>query len=304
MNRQTTKNKGTIRGHFFLYCLTILIAVACLIECTKEDDTLKVSPDKLEFDISGGVKSFKVTSKVDWTVDFNADDLDRITVSPLSGSGNGTVTVTVKERMASLNGQIVVSGSDYVLQRGTVEVLVKGIDFTLSPEEVDFPDNGGLQTFKISALKQLPGTSWTVSSDANWLTVSPSSGSKDGTFTVSATKNTSTLYRNANVDVNWGIKKTIPVYQSGVYSKSVIFWISKDLGCGYISVRLEGHGASSIIGYYPSGSPGCSSGLNAVFTYVLPGTYTYSASCSGGREWSGSVSVVKDDNSCVLIKLE
>jgi EGF-like domain len=65
-----------------------------------------------------------------------------------------------------------------------------------------------------------------------------------------------------------------------------MFWLRSDLGCGNITVTLDG--SSAIIdGYYSGGAPACAATSTATFTRTS-GTYSYSASCSG-LTWSGTV---------------
>lgn len=57
-----------------------------------------------------------------------------------------------------------------------------------------------------------------------------------------------------------------------------MFWIQSDLGCGNITVTISG--VSKTITSYYSSSPSC--GSSGCATYNLsPGTYVYTASCSG-----------------------
>ena len=59
--------------------------------------------------------------------------------------------------------------------------------------------------------------SWTVSTADSWITLSATSGSKDGSFTVTVAPNTSTSARSGNVTVKGtasGITRTISVSQS------------------------------------------------------------------------------------------
>jgi endoglucanase len=58
--------------------------------------------------------------------------------------------------------------------------------------------------------------SWTVTDNQTWLSVSPTSGSNNGSFTVSATANTDTASRSGSVTVTGGgLTRTIGVTQAG-----------------------------------------------------------------------------------------
>jgi len=78
----------------------------------------------------------------------------------------------------------------------------------------------------------------------------------------------------------------------------VIFWTSSDLGCGNISVNVNGQ-ILTITSYYYQGSPSC--GAAGCATFQLPvGTYSFTASCSNGT-WSGNFSVTA--SGCLLFRL-
>ncbi len=106
-----------------------------------------------------------------------------------------------------------------------VEVIVKAKDGTstvktetiqimdVSKSELNFSATGGDKTFKITA-----SSSWTVTDNKSWISVSPSSGSSSKTVTVSCNKNTSTDSREGTVTVkhsSTGETYTIDVYQDG-----------------------------------------------------------------------------------------
>ncbi|WP_432413009.1 hypothetical protein [Rasiella sp. SM2506] len=81
----------------------------------------------------------------------------------------------------------------------------------------------------------------------------------------------------------------------------VKFWRQTDLGCGIITVNLSGEGSASISGYFSNGPGDCGNytwGGN--FDDLAPGTYSFTASCSGAS-WSGTVGI--DENRCTLFQL-
>lgn len=84
----------------------------------------------------------------------------------------------------------------------------------------------------------------------------------------------------------------------GTGEGNIIFWTNSDLGCGIVSVTLQGQGSGSISSYYGS-SPNCGASGCANFT-VAPGTYSYTASC-GNYTWNGSITVPA--NQCFKMQL-
>ncbi len=69
---------------------------------------------------------------------------------------------------------------------------------------------------------------------------------------------------------------------------SVVFWIASDLGCGNITVSLNGVSAT-ISSINSAGAPACGSSGSASFT-LAAGIYNYSASCTS-LSWTGTVTV-------------
>jgi len=80
----------------------------------------------------------------------------------------------------------------------------------------------------------------------------------------------------------------------------VKFWTDQDLGCGYITVNVNGVGSSTLTGYYYS-TPECTNdGIGGNFNDLTPGTYSYTAQCQG-YTWSNTFTVTED--SCLKYKL-
>lgn len=73
----------------------------------------------------------------------------------------------------------------------------------------------------------------------------------------------------------------------GATTGNAMFWIASDLGCGSINVSINGQ--SKTISSFYSTSPSCGASGCANFT-LAPGTYNYSASCSG-KTWSNTITV-------------
>jgi major membrane immunogen (membrane-anchored lipoprotein) len=84
----------------------------------------------------------------------------------------------------------------------------------------------------------------------------------------------------------------------GATTGQVTFWTASDLGCGTITVVCNG--ISKIIsGYFPSGAPAC--GASGAATFDLnPGTYAFTASCSG-KNWSGTITITA--GACTMAQL-
>ncbi len=94
----------------------------------------------------------------------------------------------------------------------TLDVSQPGTNFDISTTSMTFNSSGSpSQSFSVTS-----NISWTVSPDQGWITVSPASGSNNGSVSVSCSNNTSTSSRNGTVSVSGGgITRTVSVSQSG-----------------------------------------------------------------------------------------
>ena len=74
-----------------------------------------------------------------------------------------------------------------------------------------------------SAVNVTANVSWTVTDDQTWLSASPTSGSNNGSFTVSATANTGTTSRTGTVTVTGGgLTRTVAVTQAGTTTTNTL----------------------------------------------------------------------------------
>jgi endo-1,4-beta-xylanase len=118
--------------------------------------------------------------------------------------GTGIVNADGTERSAMTWLKSFVSGS-------TTNTL------TVSPPTLSVASAAGSSTVTVTS-----NTSWTVSDDQTWITTSATSGSNNGSFTVSVAANTGTTNRTGTVTVvGGGITRTISVTQSGATVNSL-----------------------------------------------------------------------------------
>jgi hypothetical protein len=142
----------------------------------------------------------------DWTATSGAAFA---TLSPGSGSGNGSVTVNYTANTgAQRTGTVTVAGQTVTITQSAPCV------FTVSPTTLPVaPSTGGSQTITISvAPAGCAPPNWTATSNASFLTVTPTSGSGNGTVTLSASANTGTASRTGTVTI---AGTTLTVVQAG-----------------------------------------------------------------------------------------
>ena len=176
--------------------------------------SLKVSPASFTFTQAAGQQYLTVNSNTDWEVESSAPSW--LTVTPVKGSNEQRVTVSVTangvtQRTAEITVRVTgtaIAQTIRVTQAAAVRVL------TVSPSELTFSAGGESKTVTVTS-----NTDWDVSispsSSSSWLTVSPSKGSSNGSFRVTAAANTTLSERTATVSVTGtGVTaKTIRVTQ-------------------------------------------------------------------------------------------
>ena len=170
---------------------------------------ISLDTSSLEFASGSGSKSIKITANTLWTV---ASDQAWCSVSPTSGSNDGSVTVKVEENTSTAERTATITVKSEAGDQ-TVKVTQSGVaaTLTLDTSSLEFTSGSGSKMFRISS-----NTMWAISSDKNWCSVSPTSGSNDGSVTVSVEENTSTSERTATITIETSsITQTLSVTQNG-----------------------------------------------------------------------------------------
>jgi hypothetical protein len=172
---------------------------------------LNVNPSRLSVERSANSQSsFNISSNTSWNISDNAGWL---TLSTTGGSGDLTITVTATEAntTASSRGALVtISGAGIDSKTVTVTQLGVSLYFNVTPSSLSLDGYEGSQSsFDISS-----NTSWNISDDAGWLTVSPTSGSGNLTITVTTIEH--------NPSYTTPRSATVTISGSGAVSKTVI----------------------------------------------------------------------------------
>lgn len=174
-------------------------------------DYLSVSPSSRSVSSEAGSTTFSVSSNVSWTV---SDDASWLSVTPTSGSNDGTLTANFDENTTSSSrtGTITVTGGGNTEKVTVVQEGKTTSNYlTVSPSSRNVNSTAGTTTFSISS-----DISWTATDNVDWLSVSPTSGSGDATLTASYDENTTSSSRTATITVSGdGITRTVTVIQEG-----------------------------------------------------------------------------------------
>ena len=183
-----------------------------------EGPTLSVLPLAITLEADGSGQTVNVSSNTSWTV--RTDD-SWLTCSPSGGSGGASITIRASVNTGEQRYSKITLTDKTGRASAEVRVTQKGAEapptpptpttsLEISKNSLSFQATGGNDSFTITS-----NTSWTVSSNQSWCTVSPVSGSNNGTITVKAEENKSTTARSANITVRYGDNNaTITVSQA------------------------------------------------------------------------------------------
>jgi mannan endo-1,4-beta-mannosidase len=151
-----------------------------------------------------------VTSNVSWTI---TDNQSWITVSPASGSSNGSFTISASANTgtSSRTGTVTVTGGGLTRTVAVTQAAPSSSNLTVSTTAVSLTSAASSATFTITS-----NVGWTVTDNQSWLSISVASGSNNATIAIMATANTQAASRSGTVTVTGGgITRTIAVTQAG-----------------------------------------------------------------------------------------
>lgn len=137
----------------------------------------------LQFESIASSKTVDITTNGKWTA---KTDFEWISVEPLSGTGNGTLKVSVTENTTdgARTGTVEVTVGSI---KQTISVEQKGKYFTIDPTAfAELPSKGGTHSLHIST-----NESWTATSSSGWIALSQKSGTGDIDVTLTAPDNPS-----------------------------------------------------------------------------------------------------------------
>ncbi|MFN7921436.1 MAG: BACON domain-containing carbohydrate-binding protein [Bryobacteraceae bacterium] len=164
--------------------------------------TIAVAPTQASAPAAGGPGSFAVTATCSWTAASTASWIQ--IVSGATGSGNGTVSYAVSPNPTtqSRTGTINVGSQAFTVTQAAASCAV-----TLNPSEARLPAEGGSASIRVSA-----ACPWTATTSDTWITIaSGASGSADGSFSFSVSRNTGAA-RSGAIIVG---TQTLAVQQAG-----------------------------------------------------------------------------------------
>ncbi|MEQ1845668.1 MAG: BACON domain-containing carbohydrate-binding protein, partial [Nitrospira sp.] len=230
------------------------VSIPVTFTVTAPSPTLTVTPTAVTFSgVQGGSnpvsQSLTVNANGNWMA---SSSVPWLTLSPSSGSGNGSIaaSVTLASAVVGPNQATITVTSGGVTRTTVVTLTVAATSLTASPSSLTYTATQGTanpaaQTITISA-----NGAWTVSDNASWLSLSPATGSNNGTVTANVNTETATKGPNSTTITvtSGGISRTVSVtltLNPPASSSVTLTWngnTEKDLA-GYKVYRATSSGA-------------------------------------------------------------
>jgi mannan endo-1,4-beta-mannosidase len=136
------------------------------------------------------------------------------------GSGTGLdMTVNFDPAQLTTWGNRIVNGTNGIRATSVLASVFPpvGNNLVASPTSLSFTSGASSSPVAVTA-----NVSWAVTDNQTWLSAAPTTGTSNGSFTVSATANTGTTSRTGTVTVaGGGITRTIAVTQAGVTANNL-----------------------------------------------------------------------------------
>ena len=160
--------------------MAVIIALVVMAGCGKKVD-VAFSTSTLNIAAEGESVEVTLTSNGDWTIDTYPEWL---TVSPISGNGDATLTLTapLNNTDAARSGELKVSTKDNSATLTVSQAVMEKRFIIVNPEMIDCNAEGGTFTLTVNS-----NCDWAINTAANWLSYDPMSGTGNGTVTVSIT---------------------------------------------------------------------------------------------------------------------
>lgn len=229
---------------FFMF-VAVLAFVAS--GCRKPVEVSFVN-NTFEIGAQGGVLEANLESNGEWNINSVPD---WITVSPISGTGNAVVKLTVLPNGTEESRicEIKATTKDNTAVLTVTQAFEVGVYLTISPDSYECGEAGGEFDVTVSS-----NDSWSVSELPNWIMCSTTSGSGDATltFTVQALSDEAVSAREANLKIgNEQIQRTLHVVQNldpqiSISVDPELLEMSYEGGSATLAVACEGAWTASV----------------------------------------------------------
>ena len=186
--------------------LIIASILAMASSCAKEEASLSVGTSELSFTQQGGSQQISVSSNQSWTVTSSGEGFS---VSPASGTGNGSITVTASPNQGydSRTGRITVSAGGLSESISLVQAQKDAITIDGSEYELDYYP-------ATLELKVGSNVDFTVDAPAAWVNVVSTKAMTESKVVLAVDRNDGKETRETDVRISGqGIDRTIHIVQ-------------------------------------------------------------------------------------------
>ena len=186
------ENPNTANRSGIIHITQSGLSIDVAITVTQTGKTFDVNTTVLNFEDKQETQTVEILTDGTWNA---RTDNTWITLSPMSASGNSTLSVTVAENPndSERTGQVIVSMGD---KSSAISVIQKGKYFTVSNSLLTYTSKGGTLNIAVTT-----NDTWTaqIENSPAWLQLSSSSGSGNIDVKVTASDNPSVNSRSATI---------------------------------------------------------------------------------------------------------
>lgn len=204
------KSMGMVRKALFILTGMVLVC-SCgggsndePVDVSKSYITVTPTVDMLG---SGDTKDVEINANCGWRITNNSSDW--LTVNPMEGEGNKTVTVTAgKNTTGSLRTAVLTITGGGIERKVTINQNLPDEELTVYPSELNFKAIGETLTLNI-----VSNGNWSIEVP-DWCSVSKSSGFSNAELQVTATKNQTANKRDGELVVKGEyVERKVTVHQ-------------------------------------------------------------------------------------------
>ena len=201
-NPKTTARIGSVILRSYRYNHSKTISVE------QKGTYLSVDKKEVDFPIAGGILNVSVESNASWSVQNTADWIAVSVSRGKPGKTSLTITASSNQKESERTATLVIKADNGALLQ-LIKIIQTPIILAVGKTDVSAKPEGGQFAIVVTS-----NTSWTAVSEAGWCTVSPSSGSENGTINLTVSAHTGTTSRSTTVYVKSGsVTRSIRVTQ-------------------------------------------------------------------------------------------
>lgn len=188
------------------YLLATIVALVVMAGCGKKVD-VAFSTSSVTVAPEGESVEVALTSNGDWSV---AAYPEWLTVSPASGSGDATLTLTapLNDGEAARSGEVRVTSKDNTATLTVTQEAMEKDYVIVSPTSIECEGDGGVFTLNVAS-----NCDWRVNATVDWISCNPESGNGNGTVTVTIAPFESTNEsRETNIIFSGAGSELLPIH--------------------------------------------------------------------------------------------